>query len=241
MKIEFTVTRLTLDDRVEHDFRLFNSSKKCEFLAFFPEEGITLTELTQAEVFSSNKSVVNYYLKSYQHFLDSQRKDSSSCYKLMTLNEEGQELQRMARYLVLINHELNKSKRIKTNYLNVFLEKGNPMRMLQIISKIYFNGTRTVSDLIRFERDRDTKKLVERLTDFGLVKTEVVQEKRKQTYIHKTKSGQKYFYRFLFPVVGYITATCERVNCELYQHVAKHWDEFVKKNGNGWTDKLKAF
>jgi len=232
------VVRVTLDGRVEHCFERLNSHRKCEFLAFFPEEGVTLTELANAEVFSSNKSVVHYYLKSYRSFLDFQKKDNS-CFKLMTLNEEGQELQRMARYLILMNNESNKSKRKKFDYLNIFLEKGNPGRMLQVISKVYFNGTRMLRDIIRFERDRDTRKLVMRLDDFGLVKTKIVQEKRKQTHIYKTELGQTYFYRFLFPVADYITKSCEPVNCELYRYVAKHWEAYVEKNGNGWNERAK--
>ncbi|MCK4589608.1 MAG: hypothetical protein KAT77_04135 [Nanoarchaeota archaeon] len=234
------MVRVTLDGRVEHCFRLLNSRRKCEFLGFFPEEGATQSDLTEAEIFNSNKSVVHYYLEPYRSFFNFERKEDDFHFKLMTLNESGQDLQKITRYMILIDYELNEKKRNKIDYLTIFLERGNPKRMLQVISKIYFNGARTVNTLSRFRGDRNTKKLVERLEDFGLVKTRVVQERRKQTYINHTALGQKYFYRLFLPVIEYITASCEPVNCELYQYVVKHWDTFVNKKGNGWADKLKA-
>ena len=88
------MVRVTLDGRVEHCIKLLNSSQKCNFLAYFPEEGVTLTDLASAELFSPNKSVIHYHLKPYRSSFDSKKKEGS-CFKTMILNEYGQDLQKI--------------------------------------------------------------------------------------------------------------------------------------------------
>lgn len=229
-----------LDSRVNYYFeKLLKNRKKCEFLAYFPEEGATQKDLIKAKVFGKvNQNVVSYHTLNYAHFLNISGKRGS--YKTMVLNEEGKDLQQMARYMILVNEEINREFDSEIDYLDIFPVRAKPRKTLETLKKIYSNGALTMDGLFGKEWCTTSLKLVRRLEALSLVETTLESFDRWQRRVKKTQTGYAVYHRLLATVFDCITATCEKTNCGLYKYMQNgHWDDYVQKNGNGWADRIK--
>jgi len=236
----FAVTKSILDSRIEYYFgKLLKNRKKCEFLAHFPEEGAVQKDLIEAKVFGDvNQNVVNHHVSNYSSFLNIYGKQGS--FKNLVLNEDGKDLQQMARYMILMNEEINQEYGSEIDYLDIFPVRAKPRKTLETLKKIYSNGAMTMDELFGKEWCTTSLKMIRRLESLKLVKTDIVALNRQQRYVYKTKQGYAVYHKLLAKVFDCITATCEKSNSELYKYMQNNcWEDYVQKNGNGWAGRLK--
>lgn len=242
MENDFAVTTINLTEKVEGYFKGLNTREKCEFLAYFPESGITQKELASAGVFSTNRSVVHYNLKPYRRkFLWVAEKADAEKYKPIFLTSDGKDLRYVSRFMILVNEDLNTDLNPKTDFLGLFLEKGSPKRLLEIFNRIYSNGLSRVCDLYRFLRDRDTKKLVKRLESFGLVETIAEKTDRLRQYVDKTELGEYFGQFFILPIIDHINNGNKSSGLVAFLENGNRWEIHTQENGQGWLDKVKTF
>ena len=239
----FAVARVTLDERTRYYFgNYFRNRMKCEFLAHFPDEGVAQSELIKKKVFGvKTKSGVSEHLSSFRHCLEDVLGGCNNRAKILSLNEEGKELQGVARYMLIMNEELNEKFEASVDFLSIFYEKANPMKMIKTLTKIYFNGQSRMQDLFGAKWNCWDLNHVKHLEYFGLVKIESeIFHGKTHTCVTKTELGNNFYYKLLLPVIETITATCEKLNCELHKYMMDgHWENYVKKNGDGWSEKVK--
>jgi len=223
----------TLEERIYDQLRLVNSRRKCEFLAFFPQRGTTQKELAEEGFFSNNRSVVYYYSKKYIGFIQKQEKADDEGYKLMWLTSEGENLQKVARYMLITGDEINNTLGTDVDYLDLFFEKGNPQELVRAITSIYEGGATRQSALYRVNRDKNTQKMVDRLEEFGLIKTHLGGKGRaKKRSIEKTEAGQMYYTMLLEPTLDFIKAGYELGKHKLALDVLHRWDSYVQKRNS---------
>lgn len=233
------MTKLNLNKGVRKRLRLLNNREKCEFLAHFPTDGITQKQLAGAGVFSQNRSVVHYHLRPYRGgFLQVAEKADVEGFKPMFLTLKGEDLQKVARYMILVNEELNGRADQKIDYLCMFLEKGDPGKLIEVFDKVYNNGVSKVVDFHRFSRDRAVDKMVGRLEEFGLVDVVMMDETdRNRRYVDRTERGELVFDFLVLQVVNHLN---NKKNSEVigYLTQSNRWENYVADHGNGWLEKV---
>gem|GEM_PF-4582097 len=215
---------------------------KCEFLAHFPDQGVAQSELIKKRVFGvKTKSGVSEHLSSFRYCLEDILGGCNKRAKTLSLNEEGKEMQNIARYMLIINDELNEEFGTSVDFLNILYEKVDPMKMIKTLTKIYFSGLSKMQDLFGVTWNHWDLRHVRRLESFGLVQIDSrIYQGKKHTCVIKTDLGNKFYYKLLLPVIETVTATCEKSNCELHKYMMNgHWENYVQKNGGSWSEKVK--
>lgn len=221
----------SIDDYVANNFRLINSRRRAEFMAFFPDEGTTQLDITVRKIFSKNKSVTFVNLKKYllRNTISKQPEKDEEGYKEIQLTLEGHFLQTAARYMLIINKKLNQEFNTDRDYLNVFFEKASPDNLLRVMQAIYEGNAQYVSEISRTRQDRDTRKMVDRLEEYGLIETRYVEkDSRKHRKIKPTKLGKAYYSRLLQPVIGNIQAIYHLTGNPMMHTARTEWAPYVK-------------
>lgn len=220
----------TIDHYVCRAFKLLNTREKVEFTAFFPNEGTTQDKLAAKGVFSQNRSVVHYYMDMYAEFIRMLPRDAEQ-YKMMVLNAKGLSLQRIARHMIIANDNIVERVGSDKDYLNLFFEKADPRRMLEIIVSIYDRGIDDLSSLFRRVRDRDTRKMVDRLEEYGLIKRSYKKRgSRVRRVLHKTKEGLLYYEMLLKPALEFLNLRgISKKRSSAARNVANNWDHYLMK------------
>lgn len=234
------MTKSILDSRVEYYFeKLLKNRKKCEFLAHFPEEGVTQRDLIEAKVFGNvNQNVVSHHISNYKSFFDVLGKQGG--FKKLYLNNDGKDLQQIARYMILMNEEINQEFGSDVDYLDIFPIRAKPRKTLETLRRLYSNGALTMGELFGDKWDKSSLKLVKKLESLDLVNTEKISLNRWQRGVYKTKIGYVVYHKLFAEVFDCITSTCEKSNCSLYKYMQNgHWQDYIQKKGNNWVDRLK--
>lgn len=199
---------ISLEDHVIEAFMLINTRRRCEFLANFPPKGTTLKNIVEGGILGTNKSTVHFYLQQYGRYIDKPERQDNKHRKILTLNTDGKYLQKAARYIMAIAYEMNQLFNAEVDYLRLFLPRSNPNEMITVMYKIFTNTVEYRAQLYRWKGDSNTGKIVDRLSEFDLIK---VQEGRGRasSLVHSTKAGPHYYRKLLCPVLEYLAGNSQ--------------------------------
>lgn len=193
----------SLDDRLIEEFRLISSRDRCEFLANFPRAGASLKQITEGGTLGMDRSTVSFYLKQYAFYIDKPQKQDSKHRKIMTLNSNGSYLQRAAQYMMVVAYEMRHLFDQEIDYLSLFPAGKDPRGMLRVMHELFVNRVDKQPDLYKKWGDRNTARIVNRLSTFGLVELKNGRG-RAPTEICITEAGLYYFRNVLLPVLDYL-------------------------------------